>query len=133
MAPRILFIDDLTPVQWLIDSFLAGANFEVTSVGQPGEAAAHARIVLPNAIVLDPAFGFHSGWEVLAEIQSDPLLAGIPILLYTDLSESVIADHAARCQYDFVGYVSKEDDLDHLLDRLAEAVGAPALTATWSA
>lgn len=133
MAPRILFIDDLTPGQWLIDAFLSGANFDVTSTSDPARAAGLARTRLPDAIVLDPAFAFHSGWEVLAEIQSDPRLAGIPILLYTDLPESVIADHAARCRYGFVGYISKGDDLDHLLDRLAAIVGSPALTATWSA
>lgn len=133
MAPRILFIDDQTPGQWLIDAFLSGANFEVTSTGDPARAIDYARNLLPDAIVLDPAFAFHSGWETLAEIQSDPALAGIPVLVYTDLPESAIADHAARCRYDFVGYISKDDDLDHLLDRLAEAVGAPALTASCSA
>ena len=133
MVSRILCIDDLTPAQWLVSTFLSRAGFEVLSSGDPDDTALLARVIQPDAIVLDPAVADHRGWEVLAELESDLELGRIPVLIYTALPEWAIADHAARCLYDDLRYVSKEEDLDRLLDSLAEVTGSPALVATWSA
>ena len=133
MVSRILCIDDLTPAQWLVSTFLSRAGFEVLSSGDPDDATLLTRLTQPGAILLDPAVADHRGWEVLAELQSDPELSRIPVLIYTALPEWAVADHATRCFYDDLRYVSKQEDLDCLLDNLAEAAGSPALVASWSA
>jgi CheY-like chemotaxis protein len=133
MAPRILYVDDLAPSHWLINRFLTGASFDVASADDPAGALREARRDVPDAIVIDPAFGDHQGWELLAAFQSDPDLCQVPTVIYTALPEATIADHAARCLYDDLRYVSKDEDLDCLLDGLAEATGAPSLAQYWSA
>ncbi len=133
MAPRILFIDDLAADHWIVSTFLSGASFEIVSSGDPDFALATARLIQPATIVIDPAMANHQGWELLAELQSDPALGRIPTVVYTALPEWVIADHAARCLYDDLRYVDKQEDLDRLLDRLAEATGTPSLVESWSA
>ncbi|HEX2172487.1 MAG TPA: response regulator [Dehalococcoidia bacterium] len=133
MAPRILYVDNITPLNWLVNQFLSGASFAVTSVDDPEGALDRARREVPDAIVLDPSFADHEGWEVLASLQSDAELSQVPTVIYTALPETTIADHAARCLYDDLRYVSKDEDLDSLLDRLAEATGAPSLAEYWSA
>lgn len=133
MAPRILYIDDIAPSHWLIKQFLTGASFAVASSADPVRAFETARRNIPDAIVLDPAFGDHQGWELLAAFQSDPDLCQVPTVIYTALTEATIADHAARCLYDDLRYISKDEDLDRLLDGLAEATGARSLAEYWSA
>lgn len=133
MAPRIVLIDDLVPAQWLVSTFLSGANCDVISSADPDQAVALARQTKPDAIVLDPALDDHRGWELLAKLQSDPVLSRIPTVIYTALPEAALADHSARCLYGDLRFVSKFEDLDSLLNRIVEAVDARSLAEARSA
>lgn len=132
-APRVLLVDDLTPTHWLVSTFLNRAYFDVVTLSDPDQAVSAVYELQPDAIVIDPASAGQAGWLALAELQSDPFAAQIPTVIYTDFEEAVIADHAAQCQYDDLRFVSKAEDLDLLLDRIAEAAGAASLAESWSA
>lgn len=77
----ILVIDDDAVARDLMTRFLTREGFGVVSSGRGREALALAKQWQPVAITLDVLMGEKSGWDVLAELKTDPDLAEIPVIM----------------------------------------------------
>ncbi len=77
----VLVVDDDAVARDLMTRFLTREGFGVVSSGRGREAVSLAKQWHPVAITLDVLMGESSGWEILTELKSDPVLADIPVIM----------------------------------------------------
>ena len=84
----ILVIDDEEPLRMLISSALMSRDFQVLEAenGKMGIEMAHKH--LPDLIICDVVMPKMDGYSTLAELNRDPLTAGIPCILMTGRPDS---------------------------------------------
>jgi signal transduction histidine kinase/CheY-like chemotaxis protein len=113
----ILVIEDDPASASLLRTYLEASRYEV-SVASTGEAGlARARERRPDAILLDVVLPGMNGWEVLRQINQDPVLSTVPVFIVTVVDEDAV-ERALRPTDFFV----KPVDRSRLLARLAEHV-----------
>ena len=87
----ILLIDDEEYICQVVESCVElFSNWQITSTRSGEEGLAASAIAKPDAIVLDMLMPSMDGFAVLKELQADPNLADIPVVLLTarvDLTE----------------------------------------------
>ena len=87
----ILLIDDEEYICQVVESCVElFSNWQITSTRSGEEGLAASAIAKPDAIVLDMLMPSMDGFAVLKELQADPDLADIPVVLLTarvDLTE----------------------------------------------
>lgn len=109
----ILVVDDEASVRSMLLSFLEDVQYD--AVGAPNGRAAlaclHEDPQHYQLILLDVMMPFQSGWDVLMSMQSDPMLADIPIVMMT--AGANVRQQAL--ELGAVGYLSKPVDFDVLL------------------
>jgi DNA-binding response OmpR family regulator len=119
-APQVLVMEDDPSVRGLLDTLLSSEGYRVTTAsdGVAGllEAGAHR----PAVILLDLVMPDLGGQQVLQELQANPLLAGVPVLVLTGRLEA-IPDLEDRLGRDHV--FSKPFGVADLLSRIAELTG----------
>ena len=96
-----MVIDDDEIYRYLVRARLTEARFTVQEAAGGAEGLLQARVLRPQAIVLDLVMPEMSGFEVLARLKQDPLTADIPVVVLTSKSlsseeQGVLASHAAR-------------------------------------
>lgn len=91
-APEVLLVDDNPADIELIREVMAGSkrDFEVNVVSDGVEAVCflrrqgkYANAPAPNLVVLDLNLPRKDGREVLSEVKTDPVLAKIPVVIFT--------------------------------------------------
>lgn len=81
--PRILVVDDEVGILEIVRVNLETEGFEVESA-EDGEGALRlAREFHPDLVLLDVMLPDVDGWQVLAELEATPSLAGIPVVMLT--------------------------------------------------
>jgi len=116
--PLVLVVDDDAGVRELMQRFLESKGYRVLTAASGTAGLAAAREHRPAAITLDVVLPGQDGWEVLAELKSDPGTAGIPVVMVTFLEE--------RQQGYALGaadYLVKPVAWDELSSRLARLTG----------
>jgi GAF domain-containing protein/CheY-like chemotaxis protein len=86
-ARTVLVIDDDPNARDLMRRFLAREGFDTLTAADGEEGLRLARQFRPSLITLDVLMPRLDGWAVLKELQADPALAGIPVLMLTILDE----------------------------------------------
>lgn len=86
---RILVIDDSRVIRMRVRDMLPQGNFEVIEAQDGVEGMDAIRSQRPNLIMLDFLLPRMSGWEVFQEIQSNPDLQNIPLVLMSGRKEEV--------------------------------------------
>jgi signal transduction histidine kinase/CheY-like chemotaxis protein/HAMP domain-containing protein len=100
--------DDLTAVE-LLTRHLQALGFQVEFATRGQEGIERARLLEPNAIILDVLMPGLDGWQVLAVLKDDPVLASIPVVMVT------IVDEPKRgIAMGAVGYLTKPVDRERL-------------------
>ena len=86
---RILVIDDSRVIRMRVRDMLPQGNFDIIEAqdGVEGMDAIHSQ--RPNLIMLDFLLPRMSGWEVFQEIQANPELQNIPLVLMSGRKEEV--------------------------------------------
>ncbi len=84
--PRILAIDDTPANLQLLNAFL-NEEFEVQIATSGPMGLAMAEVMPPNLILLDVLMPEMDGYETCRRIKIDPLLASIPVIFVTALTE----------------------------------------------
>jgi CheY-like chemotaxis protein/anti-sigma regulatory factor (Ser/Thr protein kinase) len=86
-APTVLVIDDDADARDLMRRFLAREGFDTLTAADGSEGLRLARQFRPNLITLDVMMPRMDGWAVLKELQADPGLATIPVVMLSILDE----------------------------------------------
>lgn len=85
--PTVLVIDDDPHVRELMQRFLTKEGFQVVTAGDGMTALHVAKEILPDVITLDVMMPGMDGWMVLSSLKATPVLADIPVIMITMLSD----------------------------------------------
>jgi len=122
MAGRILIADDVATNRIVLKVNLMEAFYEVSQASGGAETVARARKELPDLILLDLLMPDMDGIEVCKALKSDPLTAGIPIIVVTAHNDSASRLEALRAGAD--EFMSKPLDEQTLLARVRSLLRA---------
>jgi len=96
MAKKILLIEDEQIMFDLLQKKLSGEGYEV-SIAKDGEEGLRAmREVKPDLILLDIVMPKIGGFEVMEEMQKEPELKKIPIIVISNSGQPVELDRAQK-------------------------------------
>lgn len=90
---RILVVDDEPGIVDIAEANLEGHGYCVLAAYNGEEALQKIRLEKPDLVVLDVLLPGMDGWEVLEQIEADPELSGIPVIMLTALARN---EHALR-------------------------------------
>jgi CheY-like chemotaxis protein len=83
----VLVIDDDADARDLLRRFLAREGFDTITAADGAEGLRLARQFKPSLITLDVVMPRMDGWAVLRQLQADPELAGVPVVMLSILDE----------------------------------------------
>ncbi|CAK8713271.1 histidine kinase [Candidatus Electronema halotolerans] len=86
-APHILIVDDRRSDLLLLEAILRGHRFRSVALADPTKVVQHCKAAPPEIILLDISMPKLDGFQVCAQLKSDPRLAEIPVLFLTAMSE----------------------------------------------
>lgn len=123
MARKILLVDDEAGFTELLKMNLERTGaFEVRIENDSTKAIAAAREFQPDAILLDVVMPEMDGGDVQAQLQANPLLSGIPVVMLTALVDSTELSEGAVAQAGTQMVLPKPVNLPLLLRVLDEIV-----------
>ena len=77
----VVIVEDQQAIAELLADVLAEAGFTPTSAPSAAEAAAYARSVHADVVLLDVMMPERSGWDVLEDLRADPATRDIPVVI----------------------------------------------------
>jgi DNA-binding response OmpR family regulator len=128
MSKRILVVDDRENLLALLRMLLEDEQYQVSVLQEGRGAVERIRDNPPDLVILDLKLADASGMDILASLRAQSSTADIPVIVYTAAvieAESVnnlISGNPAR--YTNVSVLQKPFDLDTLLERVQEVLGA---------
>jgi DNA-binding response OmpR family regulator len=133
---KILVIDDSRVIRMRVRDMLPQGNFEVIEAKDGVEGMEAIRNQKPNLIMLDFLLPRMSGWEVFQEIQAQPALQHIPLVLMSGRKEEVTEKMSEPFEY--FEFIQKPFEQKELIEAIKSAMvkarkprrGAPAAAAT---
>jgi len=122
MAKKILLIEDEQIMFDLLQKKLSGEGYEV-SIAKDGEEGLRAmREVKPDLILLDIVMPKIGGFEVMEEIQKEPELKKIPIIVISNSGQPVELDRAQKFgARDWL--IKTEFDPQEVIDKVVKQIG----------
>ena len=132
---KILVIDDSRVIRMRVRDMLPQGNFEVLEAKDGVEGLDAIREQRPNLIMLDFLLPRMSGWEVFQEVQAQPDLQHIPLVLMSGRREEVTEKITEPFEY--FEFIQKPFEQKELIEAIKsamvkarkprpKAVGAPA-------
>ena len=122
MAMKILLIEDEQIMFDLLQKKLRGEGYEV-SIAKDGEEGLRAmREVKPDLILLDIVMPKIGGFEVMEEMQKEPELKKIPIIVISNSGQPVELDRAQKFgARDWL--IKTEFDPQEVIDKVVKQIG----------
>lgn len=120
---RVLVADDDRAIRELLTMNLEAQGLDVLSCRDGDTAAALARSVAPDLIVIDVMVPGRDGFDVLAALKNHPITKEIPVVIVS--AQATDHDMEVGRRLGASAYVAKPFDLEDLLDHL-DAVLTPA-------
>ena len=117
---KILVIDDSMVIRRTVKDMLPQGNFEIVEAKDGVQGAELIRNEHPNVIMLDFFLPKKSGWEVFQEIQNDPHLQRIPLLLMSGRKDEVTEKIPEPFQY--FAFLEKPFDQKQLVQGIRDAM-----------
>jgi CheY-like chemotaxis protein len=117
---RILIVDDRATSRELLHTVLEKQGYAVIEAGDGEEALRKTRTENPDLILLDLQMPVRNGYEVLAELRSDPRYAALPIIAIT--ASAMQGDREKALAAGFTAYVTKPLSLAHLRNEIQLAL-----------
>jgi CheY-like chemotaxis protein len=116
---NILVIDDDEVARYLVHQIFRGTPYLITEASGGVEGLERARFDQPSLILLDLAMPDRNGFEVLADLKSDPATRDIPVILHT--STTLTESDVKRLNSWHAGILSKEThDREKILAMIRE-------------
>ncbi len=113
---NILVVDDNVDNLDILGKMLAGAGYQVRPVSSGEMALKECKVQAPDLILLDINMPQMDGYEVCANIKSNPMLKDIPIIFLSGLSDTKQAIEAFKIGG--VDYITKPVHLEELCSRV---------------
>ena len=128
---KILVVDDSRVIQKMVKEMLPAGNFDVLQAKDGEEGLKLIREKHPDLIMLDFLLPKVSGWEVFQQIQADPKLAAIPLVLMSGRKEEVTEKIPEPFAYfEFIGKPFEKPALiDSIKKAMAKAKKRPSASA----
>jgi PAS domain S-box-containing protein len=98
-AGTVLVIDDDAGTHDLLRRALTREGFRVEGAPDGAAGLARARVLRPDAIILDIRMPRMNGWSVLAELKADQLLADIPVVVLSMLDDRNLGFALGAAEY----------------------------------
>ncbi|RZM78934.1 response regulator [Leptolyngbya iicbica] len=117
---KILVIDDSRVIRMRVRDMLPQGNFEVIEAKDGVEGLDAIRDQRPNLIMLDFLLPRKSGWEVFQEIQSQPELQHIPLVLMSGRKEEVTEKITEP--FEFFEFIQKPFEQKELIEAIKKAM-----------
>ncbi|GAP14910.1 histidine kinase [Longilinea arvoryzae] len=112
----VLAIDDDAQVISLYERFLKNQGYKVIPLTEPRKAVQTVKEVRPFAITLDVMMPEKDGWQVIAELKSDPETRNIPVIICSILEEEERGFSLGASEYLVKPFL--QEDLINAISRL---------------
>lgn len=89
MSARVLVVDDILPNVKLLEAKLTSEYYDVLTATSGEEALARAEQDSPDIVLLDVMMPGMDGFEVCRRIKQNPMIAHIPVVMVTALTDTV--------------------------------------------
>ena len=120
-APTILVVDDTLESLQFVAAALEAAGMTVLVAGNGAAALQSLALVVPDLVLMDAVMPVMDGFETTRRIKADPVLAAIPVIFMTGLTET---EHVVRgLAAGGVDYLRKPIAVDELLARIRVHLG----------
>ena len=117
---KILVIDDSRVIRMRVRDMLPQGNFEVLEAQDGVEGLNAIREQRPNLIMLDFLLPRMSGWEVFQEVQNQPDLQRIPLVLMSGRREEVTEKISEPFEY--FEFIQKPFEQKELIEAIKGAM-----------
>ncbi|PSN20413.1 two-component system response regulator [filamentous cyanobacterium CCP5] len=117
---KILVIDDSRVIRMRVRDMLPQGNFEVIEAQDGVEGMDAILQQRPNLIMLDFLLPRKSGWEVFQEIQAQPALQKIPLVLMSGRKEEVTEKITEPFEY--FEFIQKPFEQKELIEAIKAAM-----------
>ena len=114
--PLILVVEDDQHASHLLERYLSTGGYEVATAYDGERAVEMARELKPYAITLDIILPTKSGWEVLAELKTQPETRDIPVVVV-----SITDDRQLGFSLGAIEWLGKPVIKERLLDAITHA------------
>ncbi len=125
---KILVIDDTTVVRLRVKEMLPPGNFQVLEAKDGVEGLNLIQQEKPNLIMLDFLLPKKSGWDVYQEVQANPDLRKIPLVLMSGRKEEVTEKLTEPFEY--FEFLPKPFDQKQLIAAIKAAMAKAKLPRT---
>lgn len=122
MAKKILFIEDEELILELLQKKLSDEGYEVSIARDGVEGLKVMREVNPDLVLLDIIMPKMGGFEVMEEMNKDPELKKIPIIIISNSGQPVELDRAKKLGVrDWL--IKTEFDPQEVIDKVRRQLG----------
>lgn len=123
---KILIIEDEKVLLDVLEKKLASQGYEIETASDGESGLDEMRQVRPDLILLDIVMPKKDGFEVLAEMDKDKSLSGIPVIIISNSGQSVEIDKALK--FGVRDYLIKtEFDPEEVLEKIVKVLGPAPL------
>lgn len=124
--PRVAVVDDEVDVAAYVCVALADSGCRTLAISSPDDAVAAMRAFRPDLVCLDLVMPGRTGASIYVELQNDPALAGVPVLILSgvDAREELAGAIAEAALPAPAGYLEKPLDIDAVVAAVRRLVGA---------
>ncbi|HEX2767663.1 MAG TPA: response regulator [Geobacteraceae bacterium] len=120
MSNKLLLADDSITIRKVVGIIFANEDYSLSVVDNGNAALEKAREIMPDIILADVIMPGKTGYEVCAEIRSDPLLSHVPLLLLTGAFEPFDEEKARQSGAD--DFISKPFESLQLLEKVERLI-----------
>ncbi|MDB5079091.1 MAG: response regulator [Chloroflexi bacterium] len=113
---KVLVIDDEPGIIEIVETNLEGDGFVVISASNGKEGLKKIKQEAPELVVLDVMMPEMDGWEVLRQIEQDPSIAGLPVIMLT--AKAADEDYIYGLAEGAVEYITKPFLPQELVNRI---------------
>ncbi len=118
---KILLAEDNVLLSKVSAAALRRSGFEVILAADGEEALDKARSESPDVILLDVIMPKLQGFEVLSALRADPAMAGIPVVMLSNLGQAEDVEEALRAGA-VAYFIKSELKGNQLVERLTEVL-----------
>jgi len=116
MSETVLVVEDDAQSVQLVKLILTAGGYEVLIAKTGSEGVEKARAHLPDLIVLDLMLSDISGFEVLRQVRSDPLLEHIPVVIVS--ARAQVTDKQTADELGVDAYLTKPFHRSDLIETM---------------